>query len=290
MATLRAAEDYYRTQALLAVAAQRQARREWSQVRPEAISAWNPVRLAQFVAAAQLTAAKGADTYTDAALAEQGIDIDRTGTVNPVSFAGVAGDGRPLVTLLDEPRIGALTAIGQGLAPAVALARAGTSLQVMALSAVQDAGRGAGGTALLARPRADGWVRMLQLPSCSRCVVLAGKMFRYNTGFPRHPRCDCRHVPTSEDIAGDLTTDPRAAIESGQVTGLSKADRRAIVDDGADPGQVINARRGMTTQAGRKATTARARGGIRLRPEAIYAEAEGRADAIRLLKRFGYLT
>jgi hypothetical protein len=124
------------------------------------------------------------------------------------------------------------------------------------------------------------------------------------------------HIPASEDVAGDFRTDPRAAIKAGQVTGLSKADTRAIVEDGADVSQVINAKRGMYTADGRKFTTeGTTRRGVagrrleaagaearkvrgqrvrrvdvpRLRPEQIYRDAVDREDAIRLLRRFGFV-
>lgn len=113
--------------------------------------------------------------------------------------------------------------------------------------------------------------------------------------------CDCRHIPTTENIAGDLTTDPRKAIESGQVTGLSRADTRAIVEDGADVGQVINARRGMkpggtalegTTKrgfAGKRLGATRGNRVVRLTPDRIYQQAASRDEAIELLRRHGYL-
>ena len=34
-----------------------------------------------------------------------------------------------------------------------------------------------------------GYVRMVQAGACSRCVVLAGKWYRKNQGFQRHPGC-----------------------------------------------------------------------------------------------------
>jgi hypothetical protein len=320
---LKAAEDYYRTQALLAVAAARQARRAWSQITPEQINGWDATRLASFIAAVQYTAAGTADNYTDSALDEQNISTERAGRVNAAAFVGVAGDGRPLVTLLDEPRISALTAIGQGLSVAQALTRAGRRLELYAVTAVQDAGRASAGTSLVAHTRASGWVRMLQTPSCSRCAILAGRVYRWSDGFLRHPRCDCRHVPVAEDTADDLRTDPKAYFDS-----LSEFEQDRIFTksgaqaarDGADLGQAVNARRGMSTAqiGGRKVrvtsegTTRRGLAGRRLgawdadavkdegaryrrtrrprlMPETIYKVAEDRTDAIRLLEANGYL-
>lgn len=42
-----------------------------------------------------------------------------------------------------------------------------------------------------------------------------------------------------------LAYDPRKAIAAGAVTGLSKADTKAILEYGANPSQVVNARQGM---------------------------------------------
>jgi hypothetical protein len=162
---------------------------------------------------------------------------------------------------------------------------------------------------------------MLTPPSCSRCAVLAGRWYRYNAGFDRHPACNCIAIPANEDTSGDLLTNPRLAIAAGKVTGLSRADTRAILDDGADVGQVINAHRGMRTanMYGRdlkitlEGTTVRGLAGKfliaegqrfdklqgeryrrvqipRLRPQTIYQVAgTDRAEALRLLRRFGYL-
>jgi hypothetical protein len=78
-----------------------------------------------------------------------------------------------------------------------------------------------------------------------------------------------------------------------QDAAFTKAGAEAI-RDGADMGQVVNARRGMTTASvgGQTvlATTVNARRRVRLMPEAVYQAANGdRDEAIRLLKLNGYL-
>lgn len=332
---LRAAEDHYRTQARLAVLATRAAGRAWDRLPASDLDSWADLlpRLTSTIAAAQLLAARDADPYLAAVLREENAHADAEGRVRPEAFAGVAGDGRPVESLLYEPVIAAKVAIGDGATTTQAMTSARASLLTMVATAVQDAGRASVSTATAARPRVTGYVRMLNLPSCSRCVVLAGKHYRWNEGFQRHPRCDCRHIPASEDVAGDLRTDPLEAIKSGQVTGLSESDRKAIVEDGADVSQVINAHRGMSTEQvfgqrlkvttegtsrrGFAFTRLSAQGTMRsaeetavrltrtgpelrtinrmrataprLRPESIYRIAESRQDAIRLLKRNGYL-
>ena len=150
-------------------------------------------------------------------------------------------------------------------------------------SEVQDAGRAAQQVAVTARPDV-GWVRHLTLPSCSRCAVLAGRVYRYSQGFQRHPGCDCVMIPVTV-ASPDFTYDMDDLVESGQVTGLSKADRRAL-RDGADFGQVVNVR---TRKAGlRESGRVMTRAG-RLTPEAIYRRTSTREEAVALLKQAGYL-
>ena len=290
---LRAAEDRYREAARLAAAVASLAGSAWDRVGLHALDSWQPEQLAVKVAAVQLLLARGADDYLDAVLDEQNLTGDAVSSVNPRAFVGVAGNGLPLTTLLDEPRIRAKVLIGDGLDAQQAWDRARNSIRLMSVTAVQDAGRGADSAAMVARPHVGGYVRMLNTPSCSRCAILAGRFYKWNQGFQRHPRCDCRHVPSNENIAGDLRTDPRQAFREGQVTGLSRSDTQAV-EDGADIGQVVNAHRGMSTAdvfgQRLKITTANAKGAVRLRPESIYKLAgDDRAEAIRLLKRFGYL-
>lgn len=149
---------------------------------------------------------------------------------------------------------------------------------------VQDAGRVAESVSVAVRPGL-GWVRHLNPPSCSRCVVLAGRVYRYSEGFLRHPGCDCTMTPVGE---GDetLAPDPLKLLRTGQVTNLSKADQRAI-RNGADFGQVVNVRRlaAGLTESGEVLS----RGRSRLTPAGIYRLASDQDDALRLLAQSGYI-
>lgn len=150
-------------------------------------------------------------------------------------------------------------------------------------SLVQDSGRAAQGVAQASR--ADvGWTRVLTPPSCSRCAVLAGRVYRYNDGFLRHPGDDCTTVPVRE---GDtqFTPDPTDLARQGLIRGLSKADTQAL-HEGADLNQVVNARRKSAglTESGR----ALVREG-RPTPEGIYRIASDREQAVELLTRYRYL-
>src|SRR5690606_8988113 len=122
------------------------------------------------------------------------------------------------------------------------------------------------------------------LPSCSRCAVLAGRVYRYSTGFQRHPGCDCVMVPVTF-ASSDLTYDPLELARRGQIVGLSKADLQAL-EDGADFGRIVNARhrKAGLMQSGQALT----RGG-RPTPAGIYASATSREDALARLAAAGYI-
>lgn len=293
------AAAHYAAQRAITAAVGRSVAAEWAKVDPKYLDASFAAvapRLTAVVVAGQVAAASQADTYVRRVLAEQNVNAPPEGRVSPRGFAGTAADGRSLTSLLAEPLIAAKVASGNGGSLAEIASAGLASLLRIIGSEIPDAGRTADGVAISSRPGVTGYVRMLSPPSCSRCAILAGHWYRWNAGFQRHPRCDCRHIPAAEDVAGDLRTDPLAALKSGQVTGMSKADSQAILRDGADMNQVVNARRGMYTAGGRRFTTESttkrgvATGQLRPRPEQIYRDAADRADAIRLLKRFAYIT
>jgi hypothetical protein len=149
-------------------------------------------------------------------------------------------------------------------------------------SLVQDAGRAAESVATSVRPNIY-HVRFLSPPSCSRCAILAGRVYRYSDGFQRHPNCDCVMVPTT--VANAEPQDVDQLIRDGQVTGLSKADLLALAD-GADLNQLVNVR---LKKAGlRESGRVLSRAG-RPTPEGIYRMSSTRTEAVALLRRFGYV-
>lgn len=251
-------------------------------------------RLWGILTGAQLAAAQGADAYVAAMLDAQGVVVEPLGVLRPSALAGFASDGRNLLSLLLNPVVATKEAVRVGAGRTEALAAGRASLDMTLRTQVGDAGRVAEGVAIATRPR-TGWVRMLVGSSCPRCVILAGRFYRYSSGFLRHPQDDCISIPAVEDTAGDYRTDPQKAFEEGHVHGLSEADAQAI-RDGADMAQVVNARRGMTV-AGltREGTSRRGLAGARLgaaprlTPERIYREARSRQDALQLLRMNGYI-
>lgn len=226
----------------------------------------------------QTTAARVAEAAVDLILEEQGIRVLADAALNATSFTTspevFAGMTAAITARQHE--------LEQQLDTAAAQARIDAEFDRLVASLVQDAARSAESVAVAARPEVA-YVRLLTPPSCSRCAVLAGRVYRWSTGFLRHPGCDCVMLPTT--VANDLVTDPVPLAQQGLVTGLSKADRKAV-DDGADLGQVVNVRRQAAglLQSGRVL----ARNG-RLTPEGVYEIADTREQAVELLAANGYL-
>jgi hypothetical protein len=264
---LRSSEAAYLLQQRYATVGIAAARRSWRLGHPGGLLP--PLTVLQ-----QLSAQNGAASV-DAMLAEQNIDAPPEATVNTNSLTGIASDGRPLLSLLEQ-------------------ATTVNALELMAVTQIADAARIAAGLSIATRQQV-GWTRMVNPPCCARCAVLAGKFFKWNAGFDRHPACDCTHIPTREDVAEDVRTDPKALFDSGRVNGITQAEQKAITA-GADVSRVINARRSLyMDDAGhrftREATTRR--GGVkgpRPTPEQVYRTAgDDQAAALRALKKFGYL-
>lgn len=196
--------------------------------------------------------------YAPELLSEQGISSDADG--HAVASSVLTGAGA--ADLFDQAATDA------------AFARLAGSL-------IADAGRTAQFVDLATRPAATGYIRTLTPPSCGRCAVLAGRVYRHSTGFQRHPGCDCLMTPTNEAVGQDLVT----VADPAQITDLSAADREAL-DAGADLGQIVNVRRkaaGLT-----RGGSVLERSG-RPTPAGIYAVASSRAEALELFKRFGYV-
>lgn len=282
--------------------------------------------LTNVVTLAQSRVAQGAQEYIPAVLDETGQRraVAAVADVFPDALVGYAGDGRTVDGLLYGSVVHAKQEVARGMTPRQALASSGQWLTQVVGTVLSDTGRASERLGVAVRP-VTGYVRMLNPPSCSRCAILAGRWYRVNAGFQRHPGCDCRHIPSSESVAGDLTVDTGAYFESlstaEQDRIFTKAGAEAI-RDGADINQVVNARRGMSTaqiNTGRgwtprgrlapvqiggrdvfittEATTRRGvasrattgRRGARLMPETISAIATDKADYLRLLRVNGYI-
>ncbi|ETK36135.1 VG15 protein [Microbispora sp. ATCC PTA-5024] len=305
-----AAEHYRRQQAIVRDTAQ-QGQELWRQVKPKAIvPSWLALLndLLRLLIGGQVKAATLAQPYVDLLAAQQGGRRSRLRLV-PRLFSGVASDGRQLQSLLVQPALRSLAALGAGADEQAAMVTGLSSLTRIIETQVADAGRSAVSVATTANRSFTTYVRHVSLPACSRCIILAGREYSWSTGFLRHPNCDCTMVPR----VGGEGPEPRSPAELFESMPSREQDRvfgKAGAESirlGADLGQVVNARRGMTTTLeGRKVTTegttrrgvagkrmgstGRRKSPVRLMPEQILEDAAGdREEAIRLLKRFGYI-
>lgn len=246
---------------------------------------------------AQLAAAGGAGQYADQALAFQGISGGgASGEPVPGAFAGIASDGRPLQSLLYQPVISTKERIGLGMDAHTSFGIGQRELQRIVVTQVTDAGRTSDGVGIMSRYKAKGYVRVLTPPSCARCAILAGAYYSAEKAFPRHPRCDCIHLPIGDKgiVPGVITNvgDYFKSLSEGEQRRFFTTAGAQAIRDGANINQVVNARLGMSTAGGVKTTTSgiTIHGKNRLMPEAIYALASDRDEALRLLKRYGYLS
>lgn len=302
-------------------------RRAWAAVNPAMIRrSWDAAAqpLTRTLRSLQWHAALAGSTYGALTLAQQGTYVAPSALAIPSSFVGwLVDDDSPLEqvdlsSVVSGASVQALTRIKAGDDTRNALAAARRAVETVAVTAVADAARQAASVDVVTRPGV-GYVRMLNPPSCARCVVLAGRFYRWNAGFRRHPNCDCVHVlATSRSTAGaireGLITDPYEYFNS-----LSEADQDRLftrsgaqaIRDGADVYQVVNSRRGVAAaNSRRRMPNAEARrhwtlegasrrghyysqqGGrrpFRLTPEGVYAKATSREDAIRLLTENEYI-
>lgn len=302
----------------------------WSLKGQDLSGSWNAGIGAQMVStitAGQFASARGADDYVDAVTLAQGAVIDRAGRAQAAAFSGLAADGRSLHDLMYLPVVTTKTRIAAGQSFDDAMLAGLQQALMLSTSEVMQAGRGAVGASMIGQRTIQGYVRVVTPPACARCIVLAGKEFGWNTGFLRHPHCDCYHLPTTliaRNQHGRGFLDPHDYFN-----GLSRAEQNRVftaasaqaIRDGGDLTSIVNARRGMYTTTAYGRTVNATREGItrrgafyhseraraiaegrvprsgagfrlrtpRLMPDEIYRLAESRDEAIAMLRRFGYL-
>ena len=296
-------------------------------------------RIREILTAGQDVASRGVAQYVTDAYVLQGLRVN-VPAVNSWAFSGQSSDGRPLDSLLMAAPVRTRIALAQGDSPARAKDVGAVTLRRIVQTEVHDAARAADQVGITAAEPSGvlrsepvksgrvqvpdpgkappalaeasvpklryGWTRMISSDACPRCVVLAGAFYKWNSGFLRHPRCRCTHIPSTEDVAGDVTTNPDSyfwsltRVQQDRTFGVSAA---VAIRDGADLSQVVNAttRRGAVYVAGGRQFTRegvtrrglagrRAPGQMRPTPAQIYADAAGsRTAAITMLRSFGYI-
>lgn len=294
----RAATEFYAFQQRVNATAANEVGRLWRRMGDDFDSSWrriSPPVLAVLLEAQQQVASE-ALRYVPRVLAETDIPDRPSADFNPRSLVGLASDGRPLDSLAYGAVTQAKTAISEGATTSTALNQGGNWLDLTTKLQVADAARQAVSVMTASRKNLGGTIRVLNPPSCQRCAILAGRFYRWSTGFRRHPRCDCVNLPSKD--AGwaqseGFLTDPMDAYRRGEIRDLTEAQKFAI-DNGADIGRVVNATRGMSTTATDRSLSAR-RIHLAEKKAKFEAESEARRKASiasghpDLLASFGHL-
>ena len=299
--------DHYQEQRKFSTVAAAQIKGLWAGVGQDFDADWYP-RIAQAAAVLKVSQAAAAVTsaaYTPALMFETGVEAAPAGDIVPGAFVGVNRYGQAVEDTLAGATTTAKNYVGRGYSPTAARDMASNWLTAMTLTVVADTGRSAVSADIAQRPTLTGYVRMLNGPSCSRCIVLAGKWFRWNEGFQRHPQCDCRHIAAKHESwaqSEGFVTDPYESFNgldsAAQDRTFGAADAQAI-RDGGDIYRVANIRtRGLADDV-LKNTAGRNRGRqsrlyntpSRMTVDDIYAVAgNDRAMAVSLMEREGFIT
>jgi hypothetical protein len=209
--------------------------------------------IADAAVAGQLGVAQAAQAYIAAQMAAQGgLSLAQAALLPqlvPTAFTGIAPGGGPLESLLYLPAIGVRRRLAAGLPPEEAMIGGLVDMTMYASTAIADTARTADQVAMAAHPSCVAYVRVVKLPACSRCIVLAGRQYTRSEGFLRHPRCDCQTLPLREHEWPDVAS-PRqlfAQLDKEQQQRIFTVAGARAIRQGGDIGQVVNARRGMTT-------------------------------------------
>lgn len=273
----------------LVTAAAAEAARRWALVdRQDIARSWarQSLLLSTAVSGAQAAAASQADTYVETSLLSEGLPPGYGWAVASMSLATVTADGRDMTSLLYEPAITALMGIKSGRSVAESLASGAAQLDSMVRTEVADAGRTADQIALTTHG-VPGYVRLAVGPTCNRCIILAGRWYRYSTGFQRHPNDDCIMVPAGENdppLMSPESVYEGMTPEQRSKAGWSKDEQQAIAL-GADIAQVTNIHRSLYVAGGRQYTRVGAGKRPRITPRQIFREAPNdRDEQIRLLR------
>jgi hypothetical protein len=293
--TLETTNSYYLEQQSIAVTTALSVKSLWGQMSDDFDRSWQNIGPAalQTVELGRAASVARSVNYTGAVLAETGQDETVEGGLNVSRFLASAPNGQPMADVLSGAVVQAKVAVKGGATASAALAQAESWLTGVLLTVLADTGRSVVGADIARRPTITGYVRMLNAPSCSRCIILAGRFYRWNDGFLRHPRCDCKHIPAQDADwakAEGFISDPYEAFKSmsqeQQDRVFGRIEARAI-RDGADIYRIENTKlRGLST------AKSRARYGTptKLTIDDIYRTAGTRKNALQMMADEGYIT
>lgn len=178
----------------------------------------------------QLEAAVMVPAYLRDLADAQGIAAPELRVV-PEALSGVASDGRPLESLMYSPIIAFKRLLSEGVPPDEAMRRATASMTMIAATQAADAGRGAVSAGMAANRSWVSYVRVVNLPACSRCIILAGRTYSISTGFQRHPNC----FPAGTAVSGPAARAATRRWYKGELVVLRTASGQELSATGNHP-------------------------------------------------------
>lgn len=205
----------------------------WAQSGTEFTFGWYGVR-ARALEVLQLGRAAtihAAIPYTSAVLAETRQVGVPSGAIVPAAFLAVAPNGFPVEATLDRLPVVAKQGVTSGMTALEARKHASGWLSGVALTMLADTRRDIYQADIVQRPQVTGYVRMLNPPSCSRCVILAGKRFLWNQGFQRHPNC----FPAGVVVSGPSPEGATRRWFEGELVTLTTASGQELPATGNHP-------------------------------------------------------
>ncbi|MEV6448460.1 hypothetical protein [Amycolatopsis sp. NPDC051716] len=318
----RADRAYYVAQQRIVRDATDTAQSAWSALDPADLTgSWAEARpvIVDAVEQAQADAVVLAPRYIAGTLAAAHAVSRPLGELATAAFVGRATNGLPLSSLMDFAFSYYRRALALHAPPSEAKAMGLARLLRYTSTEVADSGRLSVHVGSVLEPEVAGYERVVHLPACGRCIQLAGRLYRYSTGFLRHPRCDCSMKPVTRD---QWHTQRPANTPAALFAAMTRAQQdqafgpggAEAIRAGADLSRVVNARRkGSVYVAGgreytRDSTTARGVGrqlgqvnrkrGQRYRrsstarptPAQLVNAARDENELVNQLRRFGYIT
>lgn len=247
---LQSVDTFHRRVAAREAVAVRAARHAWSRVDKNDIrGSWARVKqpLVNVLSDIQEQAVDaGLDANVDV-MAETGQYSAPEALVDSRAFSKFSSGGVLLDEWVDRPAIRALEFIKEGVGADEALDRVGSLFSSSVATNLADVIRQAQ-QADIATRKHMGFIRCCNADACKWCIVLSGKIYRYNTGFERHMNCHCYHLPVNLDDVGsvmDIAPSPielfnrMSESEQNKTFGMTGAKS---IRAGADIGQIVNSK------------------------------------------------
>lgn len=251
---LQAVDTFHRRVAAREAVAVRAARHAWSRVDKNDIrGSWARVKqpLVDVLGNVQEQAVDAGLDANVEVMAETGQYAAPEGLVNSHAFSKYSAGGVLLDEWVDRPVIRTLELIKEGVNVDEALARVGGLFSSSIATNLADVIRQAQRADITTR-RHMGFIRCCNADACKWCIVLSGKIYRYNTGFERHRNCHCYHLPVNLNDVGSVLDIAPTPMEMFNKLSEEEQNKRfgvlgaKSIRAGADIGQIVNSKQNKT--------------------------------------------